>query len=55
MNWIEDIQSWTELTLQTAMRLMDERISWRRVVHDAAKSWRMVKDKTRRDFAISLF
>lgn len=38
MTWMENIQSRTGLTMETAMMLTYERITWRREAEDAAKS-----------------
>lgn len=39
MVWIENIQSVTRLTLETAVRLTIESTKWIRVVHNVDKSW----------------
>lgn len=38
MAWIENFLSWTRLTMETAMRLTNEKSTWRRAVKIAVKS-----------------
>jgi len=37
MNWINNVTSWTALTIEGAIRAADDRVVWRKIVYDATK------------------